>query len=412
MSRNFRQFITWSLVAVFSVSAGCISADEEPSAVVDVSIDDEGNAASGAAEVTDRTALVPGTYLPGPTTTGPIWTGAFQQMEASSGTTIRLTTPNVTYRRVEFWGTVVPKAKGIKFDECIFRGPDPSMLPETRALLTNFGDNPPHVVIENSLFDPEAWITKRGKSAPAHNGNPAGQLMQSQFGIHGGNFTLRWSEIRNVEDGVNFVGRTADWTNQQTTVEMSWIHAGEYKNGTGTPSDGRTHNDAFQFNAGRNVVLRGNVLGGPRDMVGYRTWPNGYNSGDDYSNASIMFKQEVDDSDMRKLANILIEDNFFWGAVAGLNHHYVASRKNDFATTTIRDNFFVERQMGWGNGLTASEDDHSVGVETQARPSAGWYVVRSPEIRSTYQNNRIITVNEDGSFVVRGEVPISRGSSS
>ncbi|WP_437571907.1 hypothetical protein [Sorangium sp. So ce542] len=68
--------------------------------------------------------------------------------------------------------------------------------------------------------------------------------------------------------------------------------------------------------------------------------------------------------------------------------------------------------MGWGNPLTASEDDHKVGVEAQARPSAGWYIVRSPEIKSTYQNNRIITMNEDGSFVVRGEVPISRGSSS
>ncbi|WP_437571908.1 hypothetical protein [Sorangium sp. So ce542] len=199
----------------------------------------------------------------------------------------------------------------------IFRGPDPSRLPEPRALLTNYGDNPPHVVIENSLFDPEAWITKRGKSAPAHNGNPAGQLLQSQPALHGGNFTLRWSEIRNVEDGVNYVGRTADWTNQQTTVEMNWIHAGEYKNGTDTPSDGRTHNGAFQFNAGRNVVLRGNLLGGPRDMVGYRIWPNGYNSGDDYSNASIMFKQEVDDSNMRKLTNILIEDNFFWGGGRG-----------------------------------------------------------------------------------------------
>lgn len=81
---------------------------------------------------------------------------------------------------------VVPKARGIKFDECIFRGPDPSKMPEPRGLLTNYGDNPPHVVIENSLFDPEAWITKRGKSAPAHSGNPAGRLLQSQPGLSPG----------------------------------------------------------------------------------------------------------------------------------------------------------------------------------------------------------------------------------
>ncbi len=412
MSRKIRQFITRSLLAVLGLSAGCHAADEESLAVEDPSsADGEGNALSGTGEVIDRSKLVPGTYIPGPTTTGPIWTGDFKQMEATSGTIIRLTTPNVTYKRVEFWGTVIPKAQGIKFDECIFRGPDPSKLPEPRALLVNYGENPPHVVVENSLFDPEAWLTQRGKSAPAHNGNPAGLLMQSQFGIHGGNFTARWNEFRNVEDGVNFVGRTVDWTNQQTTVEMCWFHAGEYKNGTDAPHDGRTHNDAFQFNAGRNVVLRGNLLGGPRDMVGYRIWPNGYNSGDDYANAGIMMKQEVDGSDMRKILNVLIEDNFFWGSAANINQRYVASRGNDFGTITIRDNFFVERQLGWGNALTASESDHKVGVEAQPRPSAGWYVVRSPEIKSTYENNRIITVSEDGSFEILGEVPISRGAS-
>ncbi|WP_437680964.1 hypothetical protein [Sorangium sp. So ce131] len=147
-------------------------------------------------------------------------------------------------------------------------------------------------------------------------------------------------------------------------------------------------------------------------MVGYRIWPNGYNSGDDYSNASIMFKQEVDGSDMRKLHNILIENNFLWGAVAGINHHYVASRGNDFASSTIRNNFFIQRQVGWGNPLTASADDHKVGVEAQARPSAGWYIVRSPEIKAIYENNRIITVREDGGFDILGDVPISRGSSS
>ncbi|WP_437644001.1 hypothetical protein [Sorangium sp. So ce362] len=93
---------------------------------------------------------------------------------------------------------------------------------------------------------------------------------------------------------------------------------------------------------------------------------------------------------MRKPHDILIEDNVFWGGDREHHHHYVASRKNDFATTTIRGNFFVERQMGWGNSLKASEDDHKVGVEAQPKPSAGWHIVRSPEIKRSSRNTRTI----------------------
>lgn len=324
---------------------------------------------------TSRDTLVYGTYIPGSGTTGVIPGSVLTPWEASNPDGyITLTTPDMVYENYEFWGQVRPKAPGIVFKNCAFRGMSPSKYTTLNGLIKCYGKGFYHFTLIDCTIDSTPWVTQRGAS----------NISPFSAGIHGGDFEMYRCEVTGVQDGVNYVAHEG-WSevtgpeDRWCLVEASWIHGMYYQNNWYGPSDGRTHSDAFQFNTGKNITIRNSMLGGERDMVGYRLWPGGYNSGDDAANALLMIKQELNSSSAAKIENVLIENNWFQGAAAGVNHYYSASRPNTFASLTFRNNKFFPRLDGWGQA--------AIGPGVYDSTLRGYQIMRYVQLESVYENN-------------------------
>lgn len=345
---------------------------------------------------TRRDALVRGAYIPGASTTGPLPGTSFTNMEANVAGYISLTTANATYNGVRFWGEVRCQAPGITFTNCTFHGSSPDFT--TGFCFKSYGTGYYHWVAENCLFDPYAWRTERGYPAmDTTNYLPT-------RGIHGGNMTLRWCEIVNCEDGVNSVQRnvapsaSGDPGSPRedgvpfTDIDRCWIHKCRYVNGppysdTGQ-SGGSPHCDAFQFNTGSHIYIRGSLLGGVRDTTGYQVWPNGYNAGDDYSNACIMLQQESSDDPELWIDDVIIEDNFMSGGSSIININY--KNTNSLSGAIIRNNKLFQRHYGDGiymvdGSLATSRSGYGLYLATGSAPSS---------LACTWENNTIYETGE------------------
>lgn len=332
---------------------------------------------------TPRDTLVPGSYIPGPGTAGIIPGTVFTPWEGNVDGDITLTDANAVYENIEFWGQVRPKAPGIVFRNCIFRGKDPDGLTTgLHGCIKNYGLAYYHFKMYDCLIDQSGWVTERGSN----------DLSPSSAGIHGGDFEAYRIEITGVQDGINYVAH-GGWDANTTAndrfaiLEASWIHKMYYKNNWFGPSDGRTHSDAFQFNTGKNITIRHNMIGGERDSSGYMLWPGGYNAGDDAANAAFMIKQELNATAEAKIENVLIEHNWIRGGAAGINHFFMSSRPNDFSTMKIKDNIFFQRGPLENSAATGP------GTYTEG---PGYYAIVSwgIDIATVYENNTILETGE------------------
>lgn len=353
----------------------------------------------------DRTGLVAGAYIPGPGTTGLINPGAtFTDVYPSSGdAAINISTPG-TRTNTRYFGRVVigQGVSGIKFDNCVFVGADPLAIEAggsgLRGCIQNYGTNPPHFEVTNSVFNPQIWATEKGRSATSRG-------FASVVGIHGGNFTMRWTEIVNCQDGINYLGPNANIPGAADDafclMEMNWLHRGYYINNWYGPDDGQPHCDGFQTNSGKNITLRGNLIGGQRDVTGYLVWPGGYNAGDDFWNACLMFKQEVF-SESAYIENVLVEKNWFGGGSASINQ--TADPEWTWASTVYRDNWILYRGSNWGQKMRGNGTG-TPGVRVDTARAGGYYVLRPSLFAGQFINTRIwMPDGSDG-----GLAPISNG---
>lgn len=294
-----------------------------------------------------------------------------------------------TYENQMFWGQVRPQqssnANEYVFRNCWFAGADFNWSNYDTNLTGLVFCGPSssnlqsHLVFVDCTFNPKVWFDGHPLRPAGWTPSAEAPARQAQTaGVHGGNFELRRCEIVNAQDGVNYVGTNVS----SCLVELSWIHGNYFRNDWYGPSDGRCHSDAFQFNVGSNVTLRGNILGGHRDMTGYRTWPGGYNSGDDAWNAAIMLKQERSNTTVDKIENVLIEKNWIYGGTAGINFPYNPSHPNTFSTTIIRDNRFGARGSGW-RASANGPGTYETGQQD------GWYIIRSTSLAASITGNII-----------------------
>lgn len=354
--------------------------------------------AGGPVTIPDRNSLVRGTYIPSKGTTGPLPGTVLTPVEAGPSGRITITDNNTTFDSMEFWGQVYVTGHGNAFTNCVFRGADPAggagMSVESsgsRGVIRAYS-NSQHFILENCLIDPDGWITERERSW---------RYIES-VGIHGGDFEMRWCEITNVGDGISHVATTINPKNSQyTDVDRCWIHKGAFVNDWPTRSGGQPHDDAIQSHTGKHVKVRGCMLGGIRDMAGYLDWgfdgptntgvvggrpttPDGLgrNTGEDFSNAVLMLKQEVDDSLDNRLEDWIIEDNFIAGAAASVNLAYSSTRPGQkFASFTIQRNRFFERGATDGVYMWS-------GVLTDDGP--GFYIIRdAANTLATFSDNTI-----------------------
>ncbi len=335
-----------------------------------------------------REGLVPGKYVPGPSTAGLLNADAdFIQVYPSSSANNFININNefmsqfsITNGKVmnfEFWGRVRPQITGIEFHNCIFRGPDPTNLSSQQGAIQCYGSNPPLFKMYDCLIDPAGWPN----FGTARNGWANNWI----GGIHGGNLEMYRCEIKNCQDAVDYLGPTGSEAAANAAHGWfigNWWHKSSY-NGTpwtdsGAPSDQQPHCDGFQTSHGKNIILRGNMIGGTRVPSGYATWPGGYQAGDDFWNAGLMLKQEVNDSPIYRIENVLIEDNIIAGGNATINHAYGSNRPSAFiGSTIIRRNKIYTRGSDWGN------------LSPFGTGGAGYYIIRSVPFASMYQDNVI-----------------------
>lgn len=289
-----------------------------------------------------RDSLVYGSYIPGwtPNTVG------VRTANWSSGASITFTdvfgdangeiyldfsTPQVR-TNVNYMGKVICRgATTFTFNNCRFAGQIPEQCVTVNAgAIQNYGSSPPHLVFIDCTIDRQIWFD-RGLSP--YKGSPY------QSGIHGGNFTMRRSDIKNCQDGVNFNGPNvlAAAIDHFVLIEASQIHKNYYKNGwfdqyapwngtvagPGVPASRDTHSDAFQWNVGRNVTIRYSMLGGVSNAAAYALAPpNAYNAGDDSHNSALIIQQEAGTTDYMLVQNVLVEYNWLMAGAATLNMNY------------------------------------------------------------------------------------------
>jgi len=330
-----------------------------------------------------RDGLVAGVDKPTAQTTGVLAGVTLTPVYPPAGSDTIVLSPG-TYENREYWGQVrVSGGQGstATFRNCAFHGPSPdaSIYDSLSGMVTNHHPSgnppadPPYLSFYDSVFSALPWLEGH-PNRPSTPSNP--ERLSQTAGLHGGNFNLQRCEITGVQDGINLT--TGGGT--KFTIELSRIHGMLFRNNWFGPSDGRSHSDAIQFNRAKNVVIRGNIIGGERDMVGYRTWPGGYNSGDDAWNSGIMLKQESDNSDFYRIEFVLIEKNWIYGGTAGINFPYNPTHPNLFASTVIRDNVFGLRGTGWRGSAT--------GAGTYDTGN-GWYIIRSSNLAATITGNII-----------------------
>jgi len=256
-----------------------------------------------------RRALVPGTYRPGATTTGPVACVPLQRHDGD----LTITAANTVIEGLDVYGAIVlgKYATNVTIRNSIVRGP---VATSTAYTFQSSGLDMLGLVLEDSRIDlsgRENWF---------------------RDGIDGANFTVRRTEIKRAVDGVGLnLGKG------MVTVEASWIHDCYWTSwapGTpGAPSqpDYQTHNDGIQFQRGAGYVVRGNFIGGERGA--------GKGTGDDYNNSALMIGQSVDGTAANHLGTTLVEKNWFQGGAATINLHY--SNGNTLGELTIRDNRFL-----------------------------------------------------------------------
>lgn len=333
-----------------------------------------------------RDGLIVGVHKPTPETVGPKITGF---IEVGNGSQMTLT-PG-TYKGRVFLGLVTfGIGTGVYvFEDCIFAGNDPSGSGPNGndsggSVVKNTGSTEPRptVTMIDCRVDPGYWKTNKGRT----------KLWPELNGIFGGGFTVKRCEIKNVCDGVAIHGY-----NYGFVLEQSILHSSTYATGTANTGQGdqRTHCDGIQFHTGKNIRIRGNVIGydpsepdetkRTRHMVGYQTDPfsAAYNSGHDFENSCLMIKQEVGSAANMLIDQVMIELNWLYGGMATINFTYNATNPNRFATLTIRNNKFGRRLAGWG--ITRRMDGALKTVDTNN--GLGWYILKSSNLDATISGN-------------------------
>jgi hypothetical protein len=321
-----------------------------------------------------REGLVAGVHEPTALTVGAV-TPALGWVEVGTGVQMALT-PG-TYENRVFLGSVNHNVgSGVYvFKNCWFAGNDPNGADSGGSVIKNAGSSTPRpsVTLIDCTIDPSYWITVKGRT----------RLWPEINGVFGGNFVVRRCEITNVCDGVGINGYTYGFT-----LELSWLHKGTYATGaenTGQ-SDLKVHSDAIQFHTGKKIRIKGNVIGGVRNMVGYQMpFADCYNSGDDFENSCFMIKQEVGSEPNMLIEDVIIEENWVQGGVASFNFTYNADKPNRFGSTIIRNNRLRRREAGWA--ITRKADGTLKPSDPSTNNGLGWYFLKSGNLDATIAGN-------------------------
>lgn len=255
---------------------------------------------TAAQEFTRREALTIGSYQPDDSNTG--------LLTSTTGfTTINtdpfiITTAGQTVQDSIINGRVTVRAANVTLKNCWIRGPvtpandGQGIVDCAEALVSN-------CLITDCLISPQTpswWLD----------------------GIRGWKFTARRNIVEAVTDGMGFNAPTTQATavDLQILCEGNWIRdmAKWWPGDRATTADG-THNDGIQIHGNTGITIRGNRFDGRinqtiGDTGGFQTLNGGQVTTSQQVTSLVMLSTIGN-----PVSNILIEDNWFYGATAAIN---------------------------------------------------------------------------------------------
>ena len=414
MSRKeFLAFSAFAMASVFGI-VGLIKELASHAATPAADFEAESGAlASGTTTVTDATAsggaaikfgtistgsrdsLVYGTYKPDDTNTGPQpgitltqWGSSTTNTDFIVGTNRAPTQTtgalgnNQIVENMEIWGRVnVGSFTGVTVKNCIIHGTLIRGV-DTAHIIAQGDDHRGATYIDNKLCGRPVTVpttyTPVGGTTSETLPNPGTINKANEWcgGLRGGNYTIRRCEITNVSDGLNNVYNAliegnwihGAWFNEwdvanATTSGASQANSHFYPYSTGTTH--YTHCDGIQFSVGKNITVRGNYIGGLHVPGAHNVTPSQapqIRTGDDFYNSCILIKQENDTKTVggvtstdtnKNLEFILIEKNWFYGAVCAINWptdaYTLAPTDATYKTVVFRSNKFT--RASWTSPL-------------------------------------------------------------
>lgn len=200
---------------------------------------------------------------------------------------------------------------------CIVRGPasNPSFL--TRALISTAFSGTSNALIEDTTCNM--------------------QTPQSDCdGITGHDYTARRVHTKRTTDGFGVFNTSSPGSAVNVNIFGCYVEDMARFFPDATHDDG-THNDCIQIQGGSAIVIRGNYLNGYLSQDAGNT--DGLNRQEppfDTINSCIQFNNNVGNT-----SNVLIEDNWLYGAEIGMNGGSLTAAVN---LGTIRDNNFGHDQ--------------------------------------------------------------------
>lgn len=253
----------------------------------------------------DRESLVYGTYKPDEATTGVLPGVARTDFNSPSVTgSVTLSTPNVTYENLNFYGDIVVAAANIVFKNCWFWG-GVGHPTSNRGCVTAYGNGN-----HNGLELHDCTITARSPS-------------YYRDGIVGNTFKLYRCHIYNTNDGIGAFSPAVGNDNCNVEVYGCYVHDLVWWRQDPAHSDG-THNDCIQYQGGNHFIAKGNrleaysVTAEGSTETNKRPAPNGKN----YAGSALIVNQNpfsgTSPTVARWASGVVIEDNWFNGGYAQL----------------------------------------------------------------------------------------------
>jgi hypothetical protein len=187
----------------------------------------------------DRSTLVPGTYKPGPSTTG-VLPGVTRTVASGS---VTISTDNTIYENVTLNGRLSIKAKNVIVRNCLITG---GTLTPAAGLV-----NCANAAVSNFLMEDCTLVL----SNPHYTWN----------GIVGHDFTMRRCDVSGTTDLVNVYNTNVTGpVPTGVVIEANWLHEMLWWSapsaGIVHPSDTETHNDVIQHYGGSGTIVRGNLI--------------------------------------------------------------------------------------------------------------------------------------------------------
>jgi hypothetical protein len=233
---------------------------------------------------TDRSSLVPGTYMPDATTTG-VLPGI--PLTVSTGD-ITISTPGTTLENLDIYGSITVSTSDVTIRNCRIRGS------AGKVGIAAYSANVARLLVE------DCEITNADGT--------------EETGLIGHDYTARRCNVYHCTDAFGAFNTTGPNTN--VVLEANYAHDSQFFWPTTSHSDQMSHNDCIQVQGGANIHIVGNNFQAFID-------PSVGQGGDDPSNPiypSLAYMSGIIlTPNVNAVSNVTIDRNWLAGGSAEIN---------------------------------------------------------------------------------------------